>query len=133
MALKQDANKQVAQITARLNKRILAIKGNTYQGIYEAGAIIIREAAAHVPVEHGLLKASAFVRKSQSSETAVEIGFSQKYAAPLEVKDQKHAGDARPSGLGVFWGPDGHPHFLGLAIIDCWTAALDAVKKRAKI
>lgn len=127
-----DANAQIAKIMTRFNKRVNDIRGYTYQGLFEAGTIIIRGAQEHVPVEHGFLKASAFCRKSSTNSLGVEIGFSAKYAAPLEVKTQKNAGKPRPSGLGVFWGPDGNPHFLGLSIIDNWSAALDAVKARAK-
>lgn len=128
----QDANKQINDIMSRFNKRIAQIKGNTYQGIYAAGLIFIREAQENVPVEYGFLKASAFCRKSATNPVGVEIGFSAKYAAPLEVKDEKNPGKPRPSGLGVYWGPQGHPHFLGLAIIDRWSDALNAIVEAAK-
>lgn len=127
----KDANKQVNDIMKAFNKRINDIKGNTRQGIEAAGWIFIREAQEHVPVEHGFLKASAFCRPSRTNDLGFEIGFSAAYAAPLEVKDMKHAGDPRPSGLGVFWGPDGHSFFLALAIVDRWSDAFRAIKQRA--
>lgn len=77
---------------------------------------MLRVAQQRVPVEYGNLRASGYV---SSLKGGFEIGFTAAYAVfvhenmEMVLRDQP-----RPSGLGVYWGPNGQPKFLESAITE---------------
>jgi hypothetical protein len=96
-----------------------AVKGAETGGIkgFRAAALVVqRRAMQRVPIEYGNLRASAYTRPI---EGGAEVGFTAKYAVYVhENTEQKLKGKKRPSGLGVYWGPDGQPKFLESAVKD---------------
>lgn len=124
--------KGVRQVQQNLNKEIAAIKGRTVGGLLAAGLIIQADAQRRVPVEYGKLRQFAFTRKAQNNPQAVEVGFSADYAVYVhENLQQKLKGKPRPSGLGVYWGPQGEPKFLERAANAKRDEVVDAVRKHA--
>lgn len=117
-----------------LNKELRKIEGKTIAGLMAGGLIIQGEAQKRVPVEYGNLRGSAYTRKSRTNAKKVEVGFSAAYALFIhENMEQKLKGEARPSGLGVYWGPNGQPKFLESAMIDKQQEVLEAVAAYAKV
>lgn len=120
--------KGVEKVVKNLNKEIDKVQGRTLAGLYAAGLVIQATAQRRVPVEYGNLRASAYTRKKLQSNAAaglvgeargVEVGFAAAYAIYIhENMEQTLKGQARPSGLGVYWGPSGQPKFLESAMID---------------
>ena len=94
-----------------INREIEGFKKRQMAGMFAAGLLIQRRSQKLVPVERGKLKASAYTRKEATQ--SVVIGYSAAYALPVhENMEQKLKGIKRPSGLGVYWGPNGQPKFL---------------------
>ena len=72
-----------------------------------------RRSQSKVPVEYGNLRASAYTRKAIDEAFTVEVGYSAAYALEVhEIMEPKRAGQPRPSGLGVYWGPRASRSFL---------------------
>lgn len=119
-----------------LNKEISEIQDGTLGGLLAAGLIVQGGAQKNVPVEHGNLKASAFTREaigSTKEKPGVEVGFTASYALFVhENMEMKLAGKKRPSGLGVYWGPHGTPHFLTLSLNENHDSIINAIKSRVK-
>lgn len=99
-----------------LNRQISGSRERSRAGLRAGGLLIQREAQKRVPVEYGDLKRSAFTRPSIEQEDAVEVGFDAAYALYVHEATVVHRGEPRPSGLGVFWGPNGEPQFLANAV-----------------
>lgn len=117
----------------RINQELDKRKRPIFQGLYAGGLIIQRQAQKWVPVEYGKLRASAYTRRSQDDEDAVEVGFSAAYAVYVhENMEQKLKGQPRPSGLGKYWGPNGRPRFLAEAARAKRKEVLDTIAKYAK-
>ena len=90
------------------------------KGLLTGGLIVQRDAQKHVPVEYGVLRQSAFTRKARNDKAikAVEVGFTAAYAAFVhENLEMKLKGRPRPSGKGVYWGPQGEARFLANAVV----------------
>lgn len=96
------------KVKAAIENRRLRI----VSGLMEIGLLVQGKAQTMVPVEYGILRASAYTRRSMENELQVEVGFSADYALYVHENMQVHAGDPRPSGIGVFWGPAGEPKYL---------------------
>lgn len=110
---KERAERSLTEATAKLNKAIGSLTGVSREGLLDAGTMLIEAAKLRVPREYGFLAANTFVRYAQNNPNRVEIGFSQHYAAYVhENLERTLAGRPRPSGLGVYWGPNGEPRFL---------------------
>jgi hypothetical protein len=130
----QRHKRDIKVVLDNLNHAVENIKGQTVGGLLAGGLIVQREAQKHVPVEYGNLRGSAYTRRAMDNSLAVEIGFTANYAIFVhENLNIKHAGEPRPSGLGVFWGPQGEPKFLEHALTNKHAEILDAIVKRAKI
>lgn len=104
-----------------LNDRLDAIPNKSMRGLLAGGLLVQRDAQKRVPVEYGVLRQSAFTRKAMNERAvkAVEVGFTAAYAPFVhENLEQKLKGKPRPSGKGVYWGPQGEPRFLATAVAD---------------
>ena len=120
-------------VMSNLNARVAEIGGGTMAGLMAAGLQVQGTAQKRVPVEYGNLRQSAYTRKAQANEFAVEVGFSAAYAVFVhENMDQKLKGKPRPSGLGVYWGPEGQPKFLESAVRDETSNILNIIVSYAK-
>lgn len=109
----------VEEALINLNREVENIKDRTVAGLLAGGLIIQREAQQNVPVEYGNLRGSAYTRKAMGNANAVEVGFTAAYALYVhENLEQTLKGQPRPSGLGVYWGPNGGPKFLERAVRD---------------
>jgi hypothetical protein len=105
----------VDNVVRSLNAALNSVKGLSMRGIWKGALIIRRESALRVPVEHGNLRASAFITPMGTAiqQGYVEVGFSAEYAVHVhENLQQKWRGRPRKSGKGVYWGPRGEPKFL---------------------
>lgn len=121
------------EVVTSLAGKIKAIDGATPGGLLAGGLIVQREAQAHVPVEYGHLRGSAYTRKTPENDHVVEVGFSADYALYVHENLEKHAGEPRRSGLGVLWGPDGEPKFLEKAVSTKSDDIVEAVRVRAEM
>lgn len=129
MALKGKNN-----VLENLNKEISKIEGKSLKGLLKGGLIIEREANKRVPVETGVLRASSYVRKHETNQKSVVVGYSSSYAIFVhENLEMVLKGKPRPSGLGVYWGPKGEAKFLERAIQFKQKEVLEAIKQEAKI
>lgn len=110
----------LAKVLKNLNDEIGKIEGRTIEGIWSAAFFARAEAQKRVPVETGNLKNSAFTRRAQDDDMAIEIGFSASYAPfvheNLEVTH--HVGEAK---------------FLENALRENQDEILKIIKKHAKI
>lgn len=121
-------------VLRNLNRQIEGIEGRTTAGLLAGGLIIQGESQKNVPVEYGNLRASAYTRKTPENPLTVEVGYTASYAVFIhENMEQKLAGDPRPSGLGVYWGPNGGPKFLERAVDDKSDDVVKAVHAYAKV
>lgn len=112
--------KGLDKVLKNLNSRLDAVPEKSMKGLLTGGLIVQRDAQKHVPVEYGVLRQSAFTRKARNDKSvkAVEVGFTAAYAMFVhENLEQKLKGKPRPSGKGVYWGPQGEPRFLANAVV----------------
>lgn len=79
------------------------------RGAIKAGLFLQRESQKKVPVDYGILKASAFTRKEGEGFNArVRVGYTAFYALFVhELVQMKLKGKPRPGGRGFFWDPQG--------------------------
>lgn len=121
-------------VLKNLNAAIDDIEGKSMAGLMAGGLIIQGDSQKRVPVEYGNLRGSAYTRKAQDRSQAVEVGYTASYAVFVhENMEQKLAGQERPSGLGVYWGPKGEPKFLEKAVREKADAVVRAVRAYAKV
>jgi hypothetical protein len=125
--------KGLDQTLKNLNKKILAVKGVTLDGLLAGGLIVQRDAQQHVPVEYGVLRQSAYTRKARGGDSpTVEVGFSAHYAPYVhENLEMKWRGLPRKSGKGVYWGPKGEARFLANAVDRQTSKVVEVIEKRA--
>lgn len=117
-----------------LNAEIDQIKGKSIAGLFAGGLIVERKAKQYAPVEYGNLRGSGYTRRAMDDPNAVEVGFEALYALYVhENLEQKLAGQPRPSGLGVYWGPSGaRPRFLATALSETSRQVVDMVAAYAR-
>jgi hypothetical protein len=79
------------------------------QAIKKCGLLLQTTSQKMVPVNYGVLKASAFTSFSGSGwDTKVQIGYTAYYALFVhEMVEMKLAGKPRPHGRGRYWDPQG--------------------------
>src|SRR5258708_1467249 len=133
MAAQDTFEEDVKIVLDNLNHVIEGIEGKSLSGFLAAGLIVQRTAQKHLPIEYGRLRASAYTRKSIDDPLAVEVGFSTNYALWVHENIEVHAGEPRPSGLGVYWGAAGRPKFLELALSENIDKIVDIIAKYAKV
>lgn len=126
--------KGMDEVMQNLRKEIKGIKNRTQAGMLAAGLKVMRLSQQRVPVEYGNLRGSAFARRAQNDEMAVEVGFSAHYAFYVHENTQMRLkGTPRPSGLGVYWGPKGQAKFLESAVSDLQKEIVDTIAAYAKV
>jgi hypothetical protein len=108
MAFITTAN-SAAQVLRNLSAQNLRLEAACARGLKKAGLHLQRASQLLVPVEYGVLKASAFTRASgQGTRTVVEVGYTAAYAIYVhEAIAMKLKGQPRKSGLGNYWDPPG--------------------------
>lgn len=100
----------LAKVVSGINAEVAGVRDRTTAGCYAAGLKVQRASQKRVPVEYGVLRASAYTRKESDGAT---VGYSAAYALFVhENMEQTLRGLKRPSGLGVYWGPKGEAKFL---------------------
>lgn len=124
----------IDKVLENLNKEISKIENRSSAGLMAAGLKVQALAQRRVPVEYGNLRASAFTRKTPEDPLSVEVGFTAAYAVYIhENMEQTLKGQPRPSGLGVYWGPDGQPKFLESALNELQNEIVQIIVKYAKV
>lgn len=85
---------ELKEVSQKLTESIAMIKGNFYEGIAVAGQFVKGEAQSLTPVDHGVLRNSAFSQMNgDKSKPAAVIGYTAEYApavheAPMTLKGQ---------------------------------------------
>lgn len=123
--------KGLKEVQENLNKAISGIKGNVVAGLEVAGQYVKGEAQDLTPVDHGILRNSAFSKlvKTGSSKASVVVGYTAEYApavheAPMTLRGKPRGGFGRTksgesfgggSGKGNYW-DGGENKFLEKAV-----------------
>ena len=100
----------VEQVLARLKAETVAMSLGCSRGLRLAGLMLQRESQRVVPVDYGVLKASAFTRATGSGfSTQVTVGYTANYAIYVhENVEMKLKGQPRlPPHKGKYWDPQG--------------------------
>lgn len=119
------------EVLNKLNKEIQGIKGNTRRGAFKAAKHLEVRAVDLAPKEYSTLANSSF---SKPSARGALVGFTAEYALFVhENMEQKLKGSPRPSGLGVYWGPDGQPKFLETPMKEDRKIILEIMRKEARV
>ncbi len=122
------------EVMKNLNVEINEVEGRTTAGLFAAGLVVQAESQRRVPVEYGVLRASAYTRLSIEDPNSVEVGYTASYALSVhENMEQTLKGQPRPSGIGVYWGPHGQPKFLESAARDKTEEVLEIVAQYANV
>lgn len=97
------------EIIENLRRRNERIAQGFSQGLRRAGLRLQRESQRLVPVNFGVLKASAYTRATGSGlKTEVHVGYTAAYAIYVhENVEMKLKGEPRPHGRGRYWDPQG--------------------------
>lgn len=90
------------------------LASGTARGLKIAGLHLQRVSQTKVPIEYGILKASAYTRATGSGfSTVVNIGYTAAYAIFVHENIMMAGkGRPRPSGRGNYWDPNGQAKFL---------------------
>ena len=120
----------LATILTNLNREIDKIGEGAERGALAAAFFVQGEAQRGVPVEYGKLRASAY---TQAIPRGGEVGFTAEYAVYVHENLEVHAGQARRSGLGVYWGPAGHPKYLETPLKEKRPEILEIIRREAAI
>ncbi len=99
----------VKRILQNLKTKTGKTQAGMIRGLKQAGLVLQRASQRLVPVEDGVLKASAYTRaKGNGWKTVVYVGYTAHYA--LYVHEQVGMvlkGQRRTSGKGRYWDPQG--------------------------
>jgi hypothetical protein len=107
------------EVLSNLNREVARIEGASMTGLLEAGFLVQRASQKLVPIDTGNLRASAYTRKAQGGELAVEVGYEAAYAVYVhEILDAAHT--------------VGQAKFLEAAVNDNRKAILDAIRRHAR-
>ena len=129
-----DGVKGFDEVMRNLNDQINGIKDRSMAGLLEAGLKIEARSNQRVPREYGNLAGSSYARKAQDGGMAVEIGYTAEYALYVhEDLEMSLKGEARPSGLGVYWGPNGENKFLEKTLRENADLIVKIIEQRAKL
>lgn len=102
-----------------LNREIGKIEGDISKGLKAAMIFIIGEAIPMTPLEHGVLRGSAF---TDVDDQKARVGFTARYAPFVhEMPDTNN-----------FTTPDTGPKFLQRAIFENTRTIINIIKKRAR-
>jgi len=100
----------ITEVLAKLHEKSEAMAKACNRGLKKAGLRLQRESQRLVPVDYGVLKASAFTRsEGEGFETAVLVGYTAAYAIYVhENVEMKLKGEPRnPPHKGRYWDPQG--------------------------
>ncbi len=100
----------VEKVIANLRNRQRLLAAGIERGLKRAGLTLQRESQRLVPVDYGVLKASAFTRKTGSGfNTVVTVGYTAAYAIYVhENVEMKLKGEPRLAPhQGRYWDPQG--------------------------
>ena len=121
------------QVIRNIEREGKAAEQRAMAGLIAAGLIVEAEAKRRVPRERSILFNSGYSRRAQDGSLSVHVGFNAFYAIYVhENLEAKLKGQPRPSGLGVYWGPQGEPRFLANALEAKKKEVLDTVVKYAR-
>lgn len=107
---KMQAITGVAEVLKNLKERTVALSEGCNRGLRKAGLRLQRESQRVVPVDYGILKASAFTRSEGAGfQTEVTVGYTARYAIYVhENTEMKLKGEPRFSPhKGRYWDPQG--------------------------
>lgn len=101
--------KGVAEVVKKIKENHEKIGKNIENALKKAGLELQRASQLLVPVNFGVLKASAYTRaKGEGFETDVTVGYTANYAIYVhEAVAMKLAGQPRPDNRGLYWDPQG--------------------------
>jgi len=97
-------------VLANMKKKFVMIQAQHVQGLKAGGLVLQAASQKQVPVDHGVLKASAFTRKTGTGfGTNVNVGYTAFYApfvheAKMVLKGQERTGEGAK---GRYWDPQG--------------------------
>lgn len=96
-------------VTANMKKKLDKIGDSLRPALLRAGLRLQRESQKMVPVNFGVLKASAYTRaEGKGMDTRVSVGYTASYALFVhEAVGMVLAGQPRPQGRGLYWDPQG--------------------------
>lgn len=100
----------VQRVIDNLRRRRDFLAAGVERGLTRAGLMLQRESQRLVPVDYGVLKASAFTRKTGSGfGTVVTVGYTAAYAIYVhENVEMRLRGEPRPAPhKGRYWDPQG--------------------------
>lgn len=99
----------VQEVVRNLKLATVGMAMGCSRGLRLAGLKLQRESQRLVPVNFGVLKASAFTRSSGAGfDTVVIVGYTARYALYVhELVQMKLKGQPRPKGRGKYWDPQG--------------------------
>ncbi len=102
----------VKEFQDNLKKEKALLAKRVQQALSTAGLFLQRESQQRVPVDYGILKASAFTRANgRGLNTVVNVGYTALYAMyvheNIEMKGRGMPRDPGNPGRGNFWDPAG--------------------------
>jgi len=100
----------VEKVLARMKEKSEQLAQGCSRGLKKAGLRLQRESQRLVPVDYGVLKASAFTRSTgEGLKTEVTVGYTARYAIYVhELVEMKLKGEDRPAPhKGKYWDPQG--------------------------
>jgi len=100
----------IKEVLARMHEASEKMGRGCARGLKKAGLRLQRESQRLVPVDYGVLKASAFTRsEGEGFGTAVTVGYTAAYAVYVhENVEMKLKGEPRnPPHKGRYWDPQG--------------------------
>jgi len=100
----------IEQVLATLRRKNNALAAGFARGVKLAGLTLQKESQRLVPVDFGVLKASAFTRATgRGYNTEVNVGYTASYAIYVhESVEMKLKGQPRPHPhKGQYWDPQG--------------------------
>ena len=99
----------IKEVLQKLKERTEAFAVGTERGLKKAGLALQAASVRLVPVNFGILKASAYTRPSgKGFATQVNVGYTASYALYVhEAVGMVLKGQPRPKGRGFYWDPQG--------------------------
>jgi len=100
----------VKEVLAKMQAKSEALARGCERGLKKAGLMLQRESQRLVPVDYGVLKASAFTRSAgEGLKTEVTVGYTARYAIYVhELVEMRLQGEDRPAPhKGKYWDPQG--------------------------
>lgn len=128
----------VPNVLSNLDRQTEALGRRIAKGLKTAGLVLQRDSQTHVPVDFGVLKASAFTRaQGDGAKTIVTVGYTASYALFVhELVGMKLKGQPRTApSKGKYWDPQGRAYakFLEEPFRRLTPAIIKIVQEAAKL